>query len=205
MWSGVLCKFQAMGGQSQCSVQSYPRTQSSSGSSGDGRRGRTSRATGANKEKPALPALKAKWLWDSDMPVHICPFIQGGRGAHSCHEGAAPLNGAKWLTRPTGSAPEEGGRPWIHQGQPDHQGGTGRTQQHQLTQGEFFCTLTHSPLPLSPPHSLLTPLFFVLGLHYFPEHPMCRKHGLCSARDSHVYTRHHGWMGNRCFCPLKFT
>ena len=81
--------------------------------------------------------------------------------------------------------------------------GVGHTQCYQRAHG-FSCTLSHSPLPPSPPHSLFTPLFFVLGLHYFSAHPIDTQQtqfvfsqGLSSIPKT-------SWLdGEQMFLPIK--
>ena len=84
------------------------------------------------------------------------------RGAHSY--------GAKWFPRRTGSASEGTREAWDPPGPSRPHREMGHTQCYQRAHG-FSCTLSHSPLPPSPPRSLFTPLF-VLGLHYFSAHPI---------------------------------
>lgn len=104
------------------------------------------------------------------MVSHQCIFtLSHPRGERDDYEKAAPLNGTEWFPRPTGCAPGGKGRPGIHQDQPDHPGGTGHTQHHQLAQGKVSCPNTH-PFTTStfsfPPslHALLlypwSPLIF---------------------------------------------
>ena len=93
----------------------------------------------------------------------------------------------------------EGG---IHQAHPDHLEGWAT---HSATSGHLGCP-AHSAIhrfPFPPtPSSLLSSLslVYIIFLHIQSIHS---RHGLCSVRDSHLYPKHHGWMGNRCSCPLK--
>ena len=117
------------------------------------------------------------------------------RGAHSY--------GAKWFTRPTGSASEGRREAWDPPGPSRPRGGWAT---HSATSGHMGFpahSATHRfPLLLPTPSSHLSSLslVYIIFLHVQLIHS---KHSLCSARDSHLYPKHHGWMGNRCSCPIK--
>lgn len=94
-----------------------------------------------------------------------------------------------------------------------NEGGLGSTRTIQTTQGDgphtvlsagtwvFLHTQPFFPLLLPAPSSRLSlSLVYIIFLHIQLIHS---KHSLCTARDSHLFPKHHGWMGNRCSCPLK--
>ena len=96
----------------------------------------------------------------------------------------------------------ERGRPGIHQDHPDH---TGRWATHSAISGHMgfpaHSAIHRFPLLLPAPSSRLSlSLVYIIFLHIQLIHS---KHSLCTARDSHLFPKHHGWMGNRCSCPLK--